>query len=125
LTPDDPSKYTVKRLISPTDEKFDLDAAALEAAMLDTVAAWEAKTADMRSVTRPESPSGPALRKVRSPEKGLLLLYMLDPIEAKLPYGIPVVGFAISFPGDKLNPTEGVEYRANLVYIGKEISDEE
>jgi hypothetical protein len=65
------------------------------------------------------------LRKERSLKEGLLLLYPLDPSYAKLPYKIPVVGLGISFPGDRLNPTDGVEYEANLVYVGKELGDDD
>jgi hypothetical protein len=31
----------------------------------------------------------------------------------------------MSFPGDRLNPTDAIEYEANLVYIGRELDDEE
>ena len=58
-------------------------------------------------------------------QQGLLLLYPLDPKHAELPYDVPVVGVGISFPGDRLNPTDGVEYEANLVYVGRELGDED
>jgi hypothetical protein len=76
----------------------------------------------------PADPSGPALRLQRSREEGLLLLYPLDPHWAKLGQELgntPVVGIGISFPGDRLNPSEGVEYEANLVYVGRELGDED
>ena len=53
------------------------------------------------------------------------MLYPLDPEHAKAGYKTPIVGLGISFPGDRLNPTDGVEYEANLVYVGQEIGDEE
>jgi hypothetical protein len=54
-----------------------------------------------------------------------LLLYPLNPAYATLPYDVPVVGVGISFPGDRLNPGDGVEYEANLVYVGRELGDED
>ena len=54
-----------------------------------------------------------------------MLLYPLDPKFAGLENKTPVVGLGISFPGDKLNPTDGVEYEANLVYVGQELGDED
>ena len=127
-TPDDASlKYTVKRLLSPTDEKYGLGKAAIETALLETKVAWAARPADKRGSDEPKEPSGPSLRKQRPLTQGLLLLYPLDPTyeKAKLPYDVPVVGVGISFPGDRLNPTDGVEYEANLVYVGKELGDED
>jgi hypothetical protein len=55
----------------------------------------------------------------------LLLIYPLDPKFAKLDCMSSVIGLGISFPGDRLNPTDGVEYEANLVYVGKELGDED
>lgn len=118
-------KYTVKRLLSPTDEEYGLDDSAIKAALLETKVAWHARPADKRGKEEPKTPSGPALRKQRPLEQGLLLLYPLHPGKAQLPYDIPVVGVGISFPGDRLNPTDGVEYEANLVYVGRELGDED
>jgi hypothetical protein len=57
----------------------------------------------------------------------LLLLYPLDPREAKLTDlgNTPILGIGISFPGDRLNPSDGVEYEANLVYVGEDVDDED
>jgi hypothetical protein len=118
-------KYTVKRLLSPSDEEYGLDDPSIKAALVETKAAWRARPADKRGKEEPKTPSGPALRKQRPLEQGLLLLYPLDPVKAQLPYDIPVVGVGISFPGDRLNPTDGVEYEANLVYVGRELGDED
>lgn len=118
-------KYTVQRLLSPPDETYGLDDSAIKNALRETRINWEARPVEKRSENEPTIPSGPSLRKVRSPQEGLLLLYPLDSNNAKLVFDIPVIGFGISFPGDKLNPTDGVEYEANLVYIGKELGDED
>jgi hypothetical protein len=118
-------KYTVQRLLSPTDEEYGLSDSAIDQALRETRATWAARPSDKRSKDEPKEPSGPALRKERSLKDGLLLLYPLDPVKAGLPYNIPVIGLGISFPGDRLNPTDGVEYEANLVYVGKELGDDD
>jgi hypothetical protein len=118
-------KYTVQRLLSPTDEEYGLSESAVEEALRETRATWASRPLEKRSKDEPKVPSGPALRKQRSLKDGLLLLYPLDSAKAGLPYVVPVVGLGISFPGDRLNPTDGVEYEANLVYVGKELGDED
>ena len=122
-TPDDPLKYTVQRLLSPTDEKYGLTDAAREAALRETRANWASRPPDKRSKDEPKEPSGPAIRKQRPMAEGLLLVYPLDP--KHLGFAAPVVGVGISFPGDRLNPSDGVEYQANLVYVGNELGDED
>jgi hypothetical protein len=118
-------KYTVQRLLSPTDEEYGLNESAIGESLRETKAIWATRPVDKRSKDEPKIPSGPALRKQRSLNDGLLLLYPLDSAKAGLPYSVPVVGLGISFPGDRLNPTDGVEYEANLVYVGKELGDED
>ena len=117
-------KYTVGRLLSPTDERKGLGRRALAAALEDTKQEWSRRSPDRRSRNEPKDPSGPSLRKERPMEEALLLLYPLDPAKAKLPHNVPVVGIGISFPGDRLNPSDGVEYEANLVYVGGELDDD-
>jgi hypothetical protein len=125
-TPEESSlKYTVQRLLSPTDEEYGLSESAVAEALRETRATWATRPPEKRSKDEPKEPSGPALRKQRSLNDGLLLLYPLDAAKAGLPYSIPVIGLGISFPGDRLNPTDGVEYEANLVYVGKELGDED
>jgi hypothetical protein len=122
-TPGDPLKYTLQRLLSPTDEKYGLTDAAREEALRETRATWAMRPPDKRSKEEPKEPSGPAIRKQRPMTDGLMLIYPLDP--KNLGFATPVVGVGISFPGDRLNPTDGVEYQANLVYVGKELGDED
>jgi hypothetical protein len=124
-TPDDQAKYTIQRLLSPPDEKYGLNDAAVDNALRETKLTWATRPIEKRSKDEPKEPSGPALRKERPLTQGLLLIYPLDPQKAALPYNVPVIGLGISFPGDKLNPTDGIEYEANLVYIGKELGDED
>lgn len=63
----------------------------------------------------PKYPGGVWVRQVRGlgaegvpahPERGLLLLYPIDPRGAELPEGVPaVVGFGVSFPASRLATT--------------------
>ncbi|PTX92318.1 Z1 domain-containing protein [Opitutus sp. ER46] len=124
LTPST-AKYTIKRLLSPVDEQHGLPEEAVARALDETRIQWAARAPENRSLAEPERPSGPALRKQRPLTDGLLLIYPLDSSKAGgLNYTIPTVGIGISFPGDRLNPTDGVEYEANLVYIGNQLDEE-
>lgn len=121
----DSSGYSIGRLLSPRDESVDLDEATWLAALEMTKAAWRADPARFGRTQEPDSPSGVALRRVRGlgaegvapdPKRGLLLLYVLDPMykDAQLPAGtLPVVAFGISFPGS--NSTRKVDYKVNNV----------
>ena len=126
-----PGKYAIGRLLSPRDEAIDLDGPSWAAALDETIRAWA-----FNSKTNPESgdqvdggppklPSGPAIRKIRGfgndviaphPERGLLLLYALDPLlaEAGFPTDTPpVIAFGMSFPGS--HSGRKVEYVVNNV----------
>jgi Z1 domain len=113
------AKYSIGRLLSPRDEAIDLDDQAWQAALAATIRTWET-TGGKRSAktTRPEVPNGPAIRRIRgkgtagvtsAPERGLLLLYTLDPQKAMeepgTPKGngfedgdLPIIAFGVSFP---------------------------
>lgn len=101
-------KITIGRLVSPADESVDLDRAAQMRAMEQTVSAWEKKPDPKRD--RPQTASGPFIRRQRSPNRGLLIIY---PIDAGLPDDIPLMGFAVSFPFDDDAPL--VDYAENSV----------
>jgi hypothetical protein len=101
-------KITIGRLVSPADESVDLDRAAQTRAMEQTVSAWEKKPDPKRD--RPQTASGPFIRRQRSPNRGLLIIY---PIDAGLPDDIPLMGFAVSFPFDDDAPL--VDYAENSV----------
>jgi hypothetical protein len=119
------TKYSIKRLLSPRHEQFGLAAESIAVALEETKREWTNRPLEKRKPEAPQVPSGPSLRKQRSMEKGLLLLYPLDPTFAKLNHDTPIVGMGMSFPGDRLNPTNAIEYEANLVYIGRELEDED
>lgn len=119
------NRYSIGRLLSPRDEAIDLDAAAWAAALAATRAAWHADPARSGEQTPPESPNGPAIRKIRGfgadgvaahPERGVLLLYVLDPRPewTLLPRGSPpVIAFGASFPSS--NSGRKVEYKVNNI----------
>ena len=118
------NRYSIGRLMSPRDEAIDLDEAAWEAALSLTREAWHADPARLQD-KEPEIANGPAVRKIRGfgaegvtphPERGVLLLYALDPLkaEAGFPEGTPpVISFGISFPGSDAGLK--VEYKVNNV----------
>lgn len=123
-------KYTIGRLLSPRDESINLDDVAWEVALQMTRAAWKpdpARARDGNPQESPTAPNGPAIRTLRgfgaegitpTPEKGLLLLYALDPKLAgdgtflvETPQ--PVIAFGISFPGSQSG--KKVLYKVNSV----------
>jgi hypothetical protein len=119
------NRYSIGRLLSPRDESLDLDSAAWDAALAATRAAWRGDPARVAKYEEPDTPNGPAIRKVRGfgadnvaahPERGLLLLYALDPQKADPDFSAetpPVIAFGISFPGSSSGVK--VEYKVNNV----------
>lgn len=107
-------RYSIGRLLSPRDEAIDLDDAAWRLALESTKRAWKpdaGRQKDGAVPKPPEAPNGPAIRRVRgrggvgvpaAPERGLLLLYALDPKLAG--DGVfpdrndPIIAFGVSFP---------------------------
>lgn len=116
-------RYAIGRLLSPRDEAIDLDEAEWAEALRVTRAAWQ-KDPARRNAEEPADPSGPAIRLVRGRgapggaphrERGLLLIYLLDPARAApemegLP---PVAAIGVSFPASESG--EKVEYMVNNV----------
>jgi hypothetical protein len=102
--------YSIGRLLSPRDEALDLDGPAWKAALEATIGSWET-TGRKKRVSEPKPPlipSGASIRKIRGEgvegvagarDRGLLLLYALDPTEAGLEDpDVPVMAFGASFP---------------------------
>ncbi|PHV09383.1 endonuclease [Janthinobacterium sp. BJB412] len=117
-------RYSIGRLLSPRDEAIDLDDKAWTAALDLAVKAWKpdpARQKDDAPPTPPTTPSGPAIRRVRgegaegvpaAKERGLLLIYPLDPHKTGAENtSIPVVAFGASFP--KSSSGTLVEYRVD------------
>jgi hypothetical protein len=119
-------RYSIGRLLSPKDEGIDIDLEAWQAALAETRKIWKEDPARLKNQKEPEVPSGPTLRRVRGhgavgvsahPERGVLLIYLLEP---KTPDGngphpgtTPLVAFGISFPGSHSGTK--VEYKVNNV----------
>ena len=88
-------------IISPKHEFIDLSQEEYDEALRQT-----AKLRTEKGKTgNPQYPNGNIVRnRIRRPENPLLLIYLLDPIGAKISSEQrPIVGFAISFPGSQVN----------------------
>ncbi|MDD4617241.1 MAG: Z1 domain-containing protein [Alphaproteobacteria bacterium] len=119
------NRYSIGRLMSPRDEGIDLDDESWNAALEKTIADWKPDPTRTNEPKEPTEPNGPAIREIKGhgykgvqahPEKGLLLLYPLDPLEAEVGFDVstpPVIAFGISFPGS--NKSVKVEYKVNSV----------
>ncbi len=116
-------RYTIGRLLSPRDEAIDLSDKEWQSACAETVLAYVSDPARMSgnpAQGQPSTPNGPSIRKIRGqghPERGLLLLYALDPAKAELGEVAedlpPVIGFGVSFPSSKSG--RKVRYAVNTV----------
>lgn len=110
-------RYAIGRPVSPPDEAIDLDGPSWDAAMALTLKKWNpdpARVVDGKRPAEPTLPSGLAIRQIRgkgdsekgirpSPERGLLILYPLDPVESEFSPGFdgwekPIIAFGVSFP---------------------------
>jgi hypothetical protein len=122
-------RYSIGRLLSPRDEFIDTDARSWAAALEKTQKSWKpdpARLRDGKLQEPPEVPNGPSIREIRgygaidiepSRDRGLLLLYVIDPSNesTNLPEGTPpIVAFAVSFPGS--NAGKQVRYAVNSVW---------
>ncbi|NMG27970.1 Z1 domain-containing protein [Aromatoleum evansii] len=118
-------RYSIGRLLDPKDEAIDLGQSEWEAALALTRAARKPDPARLQEQKLPELPNGPSIRRIRGfgaegvaahPERGVLLIYTLDPKESEL--GLdedtpPIVAFGISFPGSDSGVK--IEYKVNNV----------
>jgi hypothetical protein len=102
----EPNAYRIRRLVSPSDEAWDLTAQQYQYAM-------DRKNSD-KTV-----PGGPEIRVSRDKSQAMLILYPLEHQTYTAPLGSdkPYIGFAISFPGNKND--KPVKYRVNSVYQGQ------
>jgi len=115
-------RYTIRRLVSPRDEALDLTEEEQSAALARTQEAWRRDPGRSRRKEPPDIPSGQIIREMRSPRKGLLLLYPLDPSETNLEDSPPIVGFAVSFPHSAHTAT--IEYVVTNTYWNEELGIE-
>jgi len=124
-TPDDPEalpegRYVLRRMINPTDEAIDFSADERNGALKETITRWEANRGKSRRTEPPTVPSGIVLRDMRPAQKGLMLIYVLDPAQASLPEDTPIIGYALSFPGS--SSAGAIEYVVNNVYYQQELA---
>jgi hypothetical protein len=114
--------YRIRRIGSPKDETIDLDERAVGRALEKTRRMWRDNPPRGRRDAEPSIPNGPSIRSERPRQRGLLLLYPLDPARAYdaddprrfEPDFPPIVGFAVSFPESPGAPT--IEYAVNNTY---------
>ncbi|WP_460831341.1 Z1 domain-containing protein [Lysobacter humi (ex Lee et al. 2017)] len=89
------SRFIVKSILNPPDEAIDLTDEEFERALAMTNREQEEKKEPPKV-----DPSGPSVRAARSADRGLLLVYPMDPKAAGAPEGAdrPVLGVVVSFP---------------------------
>lgn len=102
------------RLLSPVDEM--LDFTEEERQKIIEITAQRREEAG-KPAGKSKTPDGKVIREKRNPKNGLLLIYPLDP--ESIHSQIPVIGFAISFPGS--SNAKSVEYKVNNTYWGQEV----
>jgi hypothetical protein len=129
-TVDHEDRYSIKTLISPRDQAIDLTKAQWEAALELSRETWRRDAERNDGREPPAEPRGPAIRKTlgegnpatgvsAQPERGLLLLYLLNPTDSgvdAIKNADPVVAFAVSFPGS--SSTRRV---SNAAYMGNSV----
>jgi hypothetical protein len=127
---DHDDRYSIKTLISPRDQAIDLTEAQWKAALELSRETWRRDTERNEGKDPPTEPRGPAIRKVLGdgwpksgvpalPQRGLILLYLLDPAESGVPVlegAAPIVAFAISFPG-----STSERRVSNAAYVGNSV----
>jgi hypothetical protein len=124
-------RYSIGRLLDPKDEAIDLNENEWLAALAAAKAAWRPDPARRPNAQPPEIPNGPAIRQIRGfgaegvsahPDRGLLILYALDPRKAfdseradiSFPDDTPpIIALGVSFPGS--NSGMKVEYKVNNI----------
>lgn len=114
------SKYTIRRLVNPTDEAADLkkgDAGdPWNTALEKTIDQWTESDTRNPDAKCPARPGGPQIRAERPPARGLLIIYLLDNNyeKAKLNTSLPIPGVALSFPAS--STAEPITYTVNNVF---------
>ena len=118
-------RYSIGRLLDPKDEAIDLGLPEWRAAMEITRTARKPDAGRLQDYREPDMPSGPSIRKIRGfgaegviahPERGVLVIYALDPGKAEIGFATdtpPVIASGVSFPGSDSGVK--VEYKVNNV----------
>ena len=110
-----PGRYTIRRLVSPSDEMVDLTPEQRKQALSVTVNDWEQNKDARKSETPPDVPGGRQIRQIRPKSNGLMLIYPLDPKQAGISEtSQPIMGIAISFP--RSDTAREITYAVNNVF---------
>jgi hypothetical protein len=113
-------RYVIKRLVSPEDEQLDLSTSQMERALQATLSAWHSDP-NPRGKQEPTRAGGLQIRNVRSPRRGLLLLYPLL-WRPWMISGLPPVGFAVSFPASAT--AKKIRYRVTNLWWEQEFGSD-
>lgn len=118
------NRYSVGRLINPTDEYIDFNETDRARALEVTQDRWRLNPGKSKRQEPPTVPAGAVIRGLRRATRGLLLIYPLD--HGVDPQGRmgdrPIVAHAISFPGSRT--AGGDDYVVNNVYQEQELEFE-
>ena len=117
------NRLVIRRILSPADETADFTAEELDEARALTLAEAEGSGLKLKD---PSRASGHSIRTVRPPQRGLLIIYPLDPAQVGRDATLedkdtPVVGFAVSFP--ESTTAEAVDYMVGHVYYKQYYGD--
>jgi len=117
--PERTDMFVIKKgqLISPKHELIDLSTTEYDDALAKMIADPERK-GDPQNI--PTIPSGPYIRGARPPSRGLLLVYMLDPVSTGA--DIPVTGLVLSFPESR--KAVRIRYKVNNIYWEQEFDNQ-
>lgn len=105
-----PGEHSFGTILSPLDEALDLNEGEFAHALQLTNAARATKG---KAIT--DRPSGPDIRIARGsrPQRGLLLIYPIDPAAVSTSLQVPLFGIVVSFP--ETQNAEAAWYRYNSV----------
>src|SRR5262245_25775990 len=116
-------RYSIKQLVSPRDELVDLTADQRQAALKQTIENWKRNPDPRKRTDAPTDLGRREARDMRSKDKGLILLYPLDPVHAKVAGATrPIIGLAISFP--RSDTAREVSYIVDNIYLSRGGDDE-
>lgn len=121
---EDNTIYLIRNnLITETDQEVDLTEEERQNAINHTRDNWKP---NKRSSVPPTDPSPVWVRKCRSKERGLLLIYVFESGNIvngmRMPYNDTYLGYAISFPDS--NTARPVEYKVDEVYLRNDFDED-
>lgn len=132
--PQDQGLLTIGRVVNPRDEEIDISNPEWAIALEKSIHKWRSVPIDQRkNKEEPKTPYPSLIRAVRSQDRGLLLVYPINPDDdarsAKpgLANIKALVGTAIFFPliDEELDRQCAVEYKVNNKYWSLEVADDD